>query len=265
MSTSNELRKRYLHIGRQYGSPQVIKQANKTLRGLDLYLAVLIAFGASRVDAGRLLGCRDELVRLGGDREGERLWSMSSTRERRARIQKAKDVRRRGQTLLSIAADGLLERDDEDSKRILSLVNAAQAKAGSSGADAFKLKTQLDDLSVVYSQPLVQKVLEENNVTQYVCDLDEARSGIALVIEELKPQNGTPESTEQINVLDGEIVTLCRRFRAIARLAGHELGRAALADAFELDELYGSVRRKSEEKPEAPETAETPQGESAAG
>jgi hypothetical protein len=65
---------------------------------------------------------------------------------------------------------------------------------------------------------------------------------------------GTPQETEQLDLLDGIILSLVRSAREAADAASKALGEPALVAEFELTELYGpgTTKTKASEETRAP-------------
>jgi len=234
---SPESRAAYIVVGEQFGSPLVIGQVRATLAGFKTHGKALSDFGSPPEDAVRLQAVVDGLVAAGGEREGVRLGGRGATQRRNAAFKTAKNARLRGRTVLTNLVAPLREKNARETQRV---VDSALDQTGAGvGWDAARLDAQLVALGQALAEPAVADAAKTrggpgaaSEVVSALAELRASRTNIAT--------GGTTRSeTETLDLLDGIALEIMRSARRSARSAARALGQPALADAFELKELYG--------------------------
>jgi hypothetical protein len=227
-------RENYLRIGRQFGSTDTINQAAKTLQACDQYLNVLTLHGFSAADKQRLADAREDLIAAGVDRAEQIGQKKVTSKAFVGALMQGKEIRQSARSILESARAKLLENDDETTVRE---IEATLEQTRTSQDDPEKLATQLDLLHKTLNLVAVGAIAAQSGGPEAMTELQ--ASAIALRDSaQGKAGASTTAATEQIDILDGIIVTLARSARKAARAAARKLRQPALAAAFELSHLY---------------------------
>jgi len=238
-------RENYLRIGRQFGSTDTINQASKTLEGGEKYPGVLKLHGFGIADKQRLVDARQDLIAAGVNRSEQIGHRKVTNKSFVAALIHGKEARQSARSILESARSTLLEKGDETNARE---IEATLEQPRTSQDDPEKLATQLDLLRKTLNLPAVATITGESGGPEAITDL--GASAIALRdTAQGKAGGGTVAATENIDVLDGIIVTLARSARKAARAAARKLRQPALAAAFELSHLYDNRSTSSTDAP----------------
>ena len=139
----------------------------------------------------------------------------------------------------------MLEKDDDTSAQE---IEATLEQTRTSQDDPEKLATQLDLLRKTLNLPAVTTITVQSGGPEAITDLE--ASAVALRdAAQGKAGGGTVGATENIDILDGIIVTLARSARKAARAAARKLRQPALATAFELSHIYDNRSESSTDVP----------------
>lgn len=244
-------RESYLRIGRQFGSTDTINQASKTLEACDKYLSVLKLHGFGAVDQARLADARQDLIAAGVERSAQVGQKKITNKSFVASIVQGKETRQSARSILDNARRNLVENDDETTARAIE-VTLEQTRV--SQDDPEKLATQLDLLRTTLNMGAVAAIVVESGGPEAVQELAGAAQALREIAHE-KAGISTVGATENIDILDGIIVTLARSARRAARAAARKLKQPALAAAFELSHLYD---QRSNSVADAPSPAPAP-------
>lgn len=225
---SAEQRLHYVKIGKQFGSLEVRDAAEVLLAGCEKHAEALEAFGFDPTQAQALRG----LVRqYPADLERRAL-----TQEARAtlggalrrQLKQARQLRLQGKARLMVAS---LNTDlSED-------VRAAVERAQDTTAhlkdkeDADAVAAQLKAIEAALAQVAPKEALR-GALSAGMEALEQAREAHNL-------QVGTVADTEQLNLLDGVIVTYMRAANRVAKAAAKALGQPAIAHDLSLKKLNG--------------------------
>ncbi|MRG94149.1 hypothetical protein [Polyangium spumosum] len=243
-------RERYLRIGRTYGSGDTLKQANKTLKALESHAAPLETGGFSVDDGVLLEAARNALIDAGVGRDEAAGKKRSTILAFRAATTDAKATRARARVVLTAAHRVLEDGGDEVAAR------AAQTALDRTSVlpdDAEQLATQLDSLRTTLGDAAIVAVTGSRGGPMVLESLVSAAAALRAAAEE-RETTGTQLSTEQMDVIDGIIVTLCRAARNAARLTATSQSQPALLKAFALTHIAPASR--AEEEAESPAEAE---------
>ncbi|MDI1443376.1 hypothetical protein [Polyangium sp. 6x1] len=240
-------RQEYLRIGKQFGSTDTLNQANKTLEALHKYAPTLKNHGFNGADSARLSDARDALIAAGIGRaevEGQRKLTNKGFV---AALKEGKSVRETARSVLHAGRNDLEEKGDEATANAIA-VALDQTRAAQD--DAEKLAVQLDTLRDVLKREGVTAVVHDRGGPDAIARLGIAADALRATAKEREGQS-TVAATEQLDLIDGIVVTLARSARKAARAAARETKQPALAAAFELTHLYGTRG----ERGQAPEEA----------
>jgi hypothetical protein len=250
-----------LALGERYPTPNVLSQADKTLRGLALYGAILVIYGFGAEDTQDLSDARDAL-------RAEDAGDAQTSSERKTVVQNADEAIRNGRKQRLIAITIL-----KNARRPLRKSGNSAALAQVQGVLS-QTRVLVDDSALPKQMQLLHTTLEDPAIAGVVAGrggpdaVTKLETLLPLVRQALSDKTGHPPGTavsERRDILDGVVVTLARSARAAARMAARDLGQPAIAAAFELTYLESARARKAPEaelpaeptEPTAP-TAPTP-------
>lgn len=235
---SPSARTSYLVLGKQYSSGDTLAQANLTLQGLAAHAQELVPHGFAPEDATRLQDARDAISAATVDRiaaqGGKKVTNATYVRAMAA----GKMSRSSALSVLHGARSTLNDQSDPASMGAVKLIDATLSQTRAAGADAEKLAAQLDTLRAVFNDPAVTAASATRGGPATVTDLEAKAITLRSASVARSGSAGTPKETEELDVLDGLIVTLARQARRAARAASKRLGKPAIAAAFELTRLY---------------------------
>lgn len=250
---SPKARAEYIRVGRWWGSKDTLAQANDTLRAIDMHGAAIAAFGFSIEDGKRLALARDALQDAGVGRTIAEATKKVTSRAYLDAMREAKNARLSARSVLANVERVLREQEGADAESALRELGSVLAKTQSAGADDEALARQLELLAEAFRRPLIGREAETRGGTLSLRELEAAIHTLRESAQARVTKPGTPSETEQLDLLDGIIVSLARAARRAARLAAVRLGSPALAKAFELSRLYATrTKPTNEAAPEAP-------------
>ncbi|HVK68620.1 MAG TPA: hypothetical protein VM694_29375 [Polyangium sp.] len=228
-------REEYLRIGKQFGSTDTLNQANKTLEALQKYGPALKHHGFNAADGARLSEARGALIDAGVGRAevaGQRkLTNIGFV----AALKEGKSARETARSILHTGRNTLEEKGNEGAAN---LITVALDQTRASQDDAEKLAVQLDTLRDALQREDVTAVVGDRGGPEAVARLGQAAGTLRAAAKE-RAGASTVAATEQLDLLDGIVVSLARSARKAARAAARETKQPALAAAFELTHLYG--------------------------
>ncbi|MBI4614698.1 MAG: hypothetical protein HY720_13895 [Planctomycetes bacterium] len=233
-------REEYVNLGRQYGSADTLAQANQTINSLGTEATFLVDHGFGPDDATRLTGARDGLLAAGGGREGARTGKKTTSLAYVSAMDAGKGARTQGRAVLGNAAASLAELEGDAPQKAVERATAVLERTGTAGDDATLLADQLGLLAGALQDKVIAEEAKGRGGPAAVATIGKAAKKLRDVAPTKAPPRGTPVETEEIDLFDGLIVTLCRAARKSARSAGRLLGRPALAKAFALTKLYAA-------------------------
>ncbi|MDI1484824.1 hypothetical protein [Polyangium sp. y55x31] len=243
-------RQEYLRIGKQFGSTDTLNQANKTLEALHKYAPALQNHGFNATDVARLSDGRDALIAAGIGRAEVAGQRKLTNKGFIAALKEGKSARETARSILHAGRNDLEEKGDASTADAIA-VALDQTRAAQD--DAEKLAVQLDTLRDILKREAVVAVVHDRGGPDAIPRLGKAADALRATAKEREGQ-GTVAATEQLDLIDGIIVTLARSARKAARAAARETKQPALAAAFELTHLYGT-RAERAEAPEEPSGA----------
>jgi hypothetical protein len=235
---SPSARASYITIGKEFGSTDTLNQANQTLQGLADHGPELILHGFAQADATRLQDARDALESATVGRTGALGDKKVTSATYLAAMKNGKAMRATGRAVLQAARRVLHELGDAASEAGVKVIDAALAQTRSAGDSAATLAVQLDTLRGVFSDAAVAAAAADRGGPQAVTNLEAKATALRTAASARAGAGGTPAATEEMDLLDGLIVTLARDARRAAREAAKRLGKPALAANFELTHLY---------------------------
>ena len=229
---SSKARERYIRIGRRYGSDDTLKQANLTLNALDTHASSLVDCGFGPDDVAMLAEARDALSTATSGRESKALENKVTRIEYVAAVAHAKSARRKARTILQNTLV-LLENDgkDESAHNVESVLAQTSALPAAGHDEAFA--AQLDGLAAALTDPAVADASSNRGGGKALAEVQDAASALRAAAED-RDHGGTRLSTEEMDLLDGLIVTSCRAARNAAKQAARDLGTPALLALFAL-------------------------------
>ena len=237
-SLTPQERARYLALGRQYTTPDVLAQASKSLRGYEIYGHLLAAHGFGP-DDGALLFERREFLRE------------SDT----GHIQAVDDRRFLGKTYQTIKRDALDERIS--ARTLLGMSIAPLTKSNqhelarraelllqktSNVSDDKQLVDQLDNFHDLLSAPELASIIATRGGPRILAGLKTTHDDLIAAVQERAGKPEVSSAAEHRDILDGAVIVLCRAARDASRVAARRHGQPAIAAAFKLDLLRGSRR-----------------------
>lgn len=252
-SLSPQARSSYIRIGRQFGSPDTLAQANQTLQGLAAHGADLLAHGFGAADHQRLTDARDALLEAGVGRFEARTEKSVTSATYLAQMKAGKAARAVVISILGACRCALHEQNGSAAADGVKQIDAALLQTRAAGDDAVKLAEQLDLLRSVLVEPVVATVAKDRGGPAAAAELLDCASALRAALAARAGAAGTPVETEYLDLLDGIVVTFARQARRAARAAAKRLGKPAMVADFELNKLY--ERRSGIAPAKAPEPA----------
>lgn len=244
----------FIQNGRKFGSRDTLAQANKTLKGLETHAAKLEDHGFGPDDVNDLKSARDGLIAAGVSREDKRVDKKTTSQTYADSMRAAQQVRLRARSVLKSAMRVLIQSGGQAAEDAARAVNVVLGKGSVAGDDAEKLATQLDQLRAALEDSAVQPIVAGRGGPKAVADLKIGAESLREASQMTTAPRGTPPETEQLDLLDGIILSLVRSAREAADAASKALGEPALVAEFELTELYGSGKAKVKAEVPAPAT-----------
>ena len=232
---SAKARERYVRLGRRYGSDDTLKQATKTIKALETHAGELANHGFAADDTLRLVALRDALAAVGMGRETKVAEKKTTRKGYLAALTQAKTARVKARTILENTLVGL---DDDGKADAAHKVEAALGQISSlpvAGQDE-ALAVQLDLLAGILADSTVANAAKDRGGAKALAGLQDAAAALRSAAEE-RETTGTRLSTEEMDLIDGMIVTLCRAARNAAKQAAMELARPALLADFALTHI----------------------------
>jgi len=225
-------RERYLRIGRGFGSSDTLKQANKTLKALASHATVIVDHGFGPEDVSRLSAARDALSAAGVGRENKVTEKKNTRRDYLAAVAQAKRERAKALVILSNTLVPLHDAGDQDATHKIETALSQTRVLPDPGEDE-KLAVQLDVLGQTLAVTAIANAAKTRGGPKAAAALPASAAALRSAAEQ-REGSGTRLSTEEMDVIDGMIVTLCRSARNAARQAAVDLGTPALLAAFAL-------------------------------
>lgn len=243
-------REGFIRLGRHYGSELVLEQADDTKRAITTYAAQIARRGFGPRDAERLDECIQAQLEAGTQRGAAKADVRSATLGYGAALRLGKQARRDGDALLRSARTDLAETGgNEEAVKAIDITLAATSSVGS---DSSALRAQLERQQATLALEPVAAVVADRGGPEVAADIAAALTALRAA-EQVRPgKPGTPAETERLDLLDGMIIDLVRRARRAARAAAKALGQPVIANAFELDALYGRSHGAADPTPSTP-------------
>jgi hypothetical protein len=261
-SLPGPLRKELIETGRYFASEDTLDQANQTLGALVESGELIADFGFGEEDKEDLTEGRDLLVDAGVARADKRAGKKTTSAKFVAALKKGKNARRRSRAVLGSGVQQLRKSSDALSQTAAQEARAVLEGTRRAEANPEKLATQLDQLKAELSKEPMAAAVARRGGPAAVTLLTESATELRAATASKATPRGTPDQTERLDLLDGIIVGLVRSAREAARSAANELGRPAVAKAFELKKLYrrsgSSAPATTDEPALTDEPAETP-------
>lgn len=247
-----KLRLQYEELGAKFNEYDVRLQMQKIFAGLNAHPGALEIGGFSAQHVALSQSAFEQHTAAITTRESARIDSKTTSAVYLLAIDEAKGARLVVIPLLSAAAETLkLFGQDERVVRI----NIVLDQARSAGWDLDKLDNQLKSFDLLLQDNVIEEAAGFRQTENARREISEALEAIERVRSGRAGVPGTPAETARLNVLDGFLVSMARLARKAARAAARKGRNPAIANAFELDELYKTTRGKK--KASAP-VVETP-------
>jgi hypothetical protein len=238
----------YIKLGKQYGSSDTSAQADFTLLALKAHGPKLTAFSVD--DGARLKEVRALLSDAINARSSAQGTSKVTNKAYLDALVAGKIAWLTGRTTLQNSRSDLLESNEPESAEALRALDAVLAQTHTAEKDAEKLANQLgtilwilDHTEKIPNSPLVAKVTIARGGAEAVVVLTRQIALLRDIAKQVAAP-GTPTETEEMDLLDGIIVTLARKARKAAREADKKLGTKSLGKEFALKHLYRSTGKK---------------------
>jgi hypothetical protein len=252
---SPKAREFYIRLGRRFSSDDTLKQANKTLEALSTHDGVLDDHGFGADDRARLAEARDALSVAGMGRETKITTQKTTRKDYLAALKQAKTARSKARTILENTLVPLNDAGHDDLVHKVEAILGQTSSLPVTGQDE-GLAAQLDVLAGIWTEALVANAAQRRGGDKALTNLQDAATALRATAEE-REATGTQMSTEQMDFLDGIIVTSCRSARNAAKQAAKELGRPAMANDFALSHI-SIDRHHASGTPEAPPAMPAP-------
>lgn len=234
-----EMREALIDTGRDFSSTDVLRQIEKMLNANTVHGTYVLSHGftASQVEmAGQV---RDALLAAGVARDRAKTQKKATNAALLDAMRAGKNARFTARSSFSSALFELALTGNVDA---VNAIKAALDATSSAGSDAKKLRDQLELLAGLLEDEAIRgKTPDAENLRT---TLTSRAAAIDIARQNRTTPAGTPVETEDINLIDGLGVELVRLARKAARAAARALGQPAIADAYELDELYQATGRK---------------------
>lgn len=237
-------RAKLIDIGREFSSSDTRDQATAHLGALENFPLMLEYLEPD--DVADLANFRDLIMEKEAARTKAGATKKTTNTAWTAAMREGKQSRRLGRGVLETAQRRLSAADDALADDVESLLD----KTRKAGADPTKLGAQLKTLRAQLAAPRIGDVVRGPARQKAIAALTAAETKLTAASRTGRP--GTPAETEELDLLDGLIVELCREFRGFARTAADEHGQPAIATAFELVKLYPARRAPADAKTEPP-------------
>jgi hypothetical protein len=244
-------RKALIQSGKRFGSGDTLSQANKTLNALETHLPKLEDHGFGPDDEDELKSARDALIAAGVSREDKRVDKKTTNRAYVDAVRGAQQVRLRARSVLKAARRVLGQSAGDAAQEAARAIDVVLGKGAVAGEDAEKLAVQLDQLRAAIEDSAVKPVVAGRGGPKAAADLKACAEALREASQTTAAPRGTPEETEQLDLLDGIILSLVRSAREAADAASKALGQPALVASFELTELYGPGKTRTPEETQA--------------
>lgn len=238
-------RKALIQSGKKFGSSDTLGQANKTLKGLETHAATLEDHGFGPDDVDDLKSARDGLIAAGVSREDKRVGKKTTNQAHTDAMRGAQQIRLRARSVLKAAKRVLAHTGGEAAEEAARSIDAVLGKGAVAGDDAEKLSTQLDQLRTALEDSTIKPVVADRGGPKAAADLKTQADKLREASQTTAAPRGTPQETEQLDLLDGIILSLVRSAREAADADSKALGEPALVAEFELTELYGNGNGKT--------------------
>lgn len=244
-------RKRAERTGAIYGSDDVVAQTDVTLNAWARSGSFISGYGFRQVHAERLADLRTLHSAALVTRNEARAERKTTNVALHQAVHAGKDARNRARsTLFGVRNDIAMLGASED-VAVVNAIDTALARTQSAGGDPEALRQQLEELLGVARHERVKTELGDEAAT-----LDSVLATSITAIETTRAAKarapGTRTETDYIDFLEGLMIDLLRLARRAARAAARALGQPALADEFELNQLYRST---GSHKPKEPSPA----------
>jgi polyhydroxyalkanoate synthesis regulator phasin len=237
---TGEEREQLVYVGRQYGSGDTLKQAEKTLLGLDKYGAQLKAQGFSASDTQRLQGARDALLAAGVSRDAVQGQKKVTNKSYDTAIKEGKIARESARSIIENTLRDVRGSADEEQRKCAQLIQTTLTQTGTAPEEATALSTQLELLRAILEKEAIASFLKERGGVEGQEEVSSALKSLGGVELKGVALRGTPAETERLDLIDGIIIELVRSARKAAKVLAKKLGEPAIVAAFELDLLYAS-------------------------
>lgn len=243
-------RKSLIQSGRKFGSNDTLAQANKTLKALESHAAKLADLGFGPDDIEDLQSARDALMAAGVSREDKRVGKKTTSQAYTDAMRAAQQIRLRARSVLKAAKRVLAHSGGQTADEAIRTIDSVLGNGAVAGEDAEKLAVQLEQLRTTLEIAEIKPAVAGRGGPKAVADLKTQAESLREASQTTAAPRGTPQETEQLDLLDGIILSLVRSAREAADAASKALGEPALVAEFELTEIYGSGKSKA--KAEAP-------------
>lgn len=252
-SVGPEAKAEYIETGEDFGSERVLSQLDVSILAADKYAASLALYGWPASQTQKMREVRDLIHAAVVQRAATKADKKTSNAALRDAVRNGKIARGSARASLATARNVLFE---QSKLELVNQIDSVLAVTAGSGWDAKLLAEQLGNLGGLLTHAEVAPILGES-ATPIADRVSTAATALDVAIKSRGRPHGTPAATEQVNLLDGVGAVLLRTLRKAGRTTAKALGQPEIADAVELDELYGRTGSDTGEDspPSGPVTA----------
>lgn len=236
-------RKELIEAGRRFSSEETLAQAEQTLKALAVHGPKLIEHGFGTEDETELKDARDELIDAGVGRETKRTSKRTAYVAQADAMRGAQQGRLRARSVLGNAQRLLMRTDGPEAESAVRTIDTLLKHTSVTGDDPERMASQLDLLKAGLTNDAVEKVVEKRGGPKAVEELEMHAEALRVASEATAGPRGTPVHTEQLDLIDGIILSLTRAAREAAEVASKTLGEPSLVAEFELSKLYPNARK----------------------
>jgi hypothetical protein len=237
-SITPSARATYIRLGRHHTSADTLAQAEQTLSALAKYADEVADVGFIDADVKQLAAAREALQAAGVGRDETVTKKKTSRTTFHAAMRAAKDARLTANTVLDNVKRALFPLGDDASLEATKKIDSTVEVTSKAGADPMALAGQLDLLGKLFADATIQKAAKARGGKDVQTSLADCASALRDAAKAIAGAPGTPGATDDVDLIDGLIVTIVRSARKSGRAAAKKLGKPAIAIEFELTKLY---------------------------
>ncbi len=241
----------YTHIGEEFGSEDVLSQLDLSILGADKYAPKLSFYGWPASQTQKMKDVRELLAAALVARGAAKADRKTNNAALHDAMRAGKNAKRAARTALFTARNELFEQSKLD---LVNQIDSLLATTPGVGHDAKLLSKQLGNLGELLANDQVAPILGDG-ATSLQTRVTTAATALDVAMASKGRPRGTPEATQHVNLLDGVGAVLVRTLRKAGRAAARAEGQPDIANAFELNALYGRSRHTQADPTQANPTS----------